>query len=177
MVQAFRPAVSGGPEGPHYTHGENAIRVHFATCSKGPHEHIAAAKERNNAMNLRDFQTTRRLTLTVLAAAVLVGGATWRGFAAGPPSTQAKTPTAAQPTVSRAGGGDRDSYADIVKVVAPAVVTVRVESKAESRPRNSSSMIAASSSVASSTPTIGATGRPERLKSLDRSDSEVLDPA
>src|SRR6185295_659516 len=38
------------------------------------------------------------------------------------------------PTVTHAIPGARDSYADVVKVVAPAVVTIRVEGKARMSP-------------------------------------------
>ncbi len=50
-----------------------------------------------------------------------------RASHAKPPPTK----TVAAPTVTRAIPGGRESYADIVKVVAPAVVTIRVEGKGE----------------------------------------------
>ena len=64
------------------------------------------------------------------AAAVLIAGATWHGFAAEPVAHPSAPAVAAQiqqtPASSRAAiAGGRDSYADIVKSVAPAVVTVR----------------------------------------------------
>ena len=76
----------------------------------------------------------KRGALAVTAAALLVGGATWRGFAAdsqSPPSkTERYTTPVTTPAVTRAIAGGRDSYADIVKDVAPSVVTIRVEGKA-----------------------------------------------
>ncbi|OFW20893.1 MAG: hypothetical protein A3H97_10385, partial [Acidobacteria bacterium RIFCSPLOWO2_02_FULL_65_29] len=53
----------------------------------------------------------------------------WGGLA---PATQASAPqaaAAAPPAIAHALAGGRDSYADIVKVVTPAVVTIRVEGK------------------------------------------------
>jgi serine protease Do len=73
------------------------------------------------------------------AAAVLIAGATWHGFAAEPVAHPSAPAVAAQiqqtPASSRAAiAGGRDSYADIVKSVAPAVVTVRVEGRARVSP-------------------------------------------
>jgi serine protease Do len=62
-------------------------------------------------------------------AALLVAGATWQGLAA---DSQAAAPAGA--TAVSAVQSGRDSYADIVNVVAPAVVTVRVESRARVSP-------------------------------------------
>ena len=42
--------------------------------------------------------------------------------------------TAVAPQVSRAVAGERDSYADVVKIVSPAVVTIRTESQAKVSP-------------------------------------------
>ena len=80
-------------------------------------------------------QRTVRAAAALGAAALLVAGATWHGFAAEPavhPSPNAAVTAQAQQTpavVSRgaAVAGGRDSYADVVKTVAPAVVTVQVE--------------------------------------------------
>jgi len=72
------------------------------------------------------------------AAALLVAGATWHGLAAVPAAhpTGVTAPAAqsqqAPTRVSVTGG--RDSYADIVKTVAPAVVTIRTEGKARVSP-------------------------------------------
>jgi serine protease Do len=92
------------------------------------------------AMNDRDINLTRRVkrgALAVMAAALLVGGATWHGFAADPQSTQSKTErsaTVTTPAITHPIAAGRDSYADVVKAVAPAVVTIRVEGKAKVSP-------------------------------------------
>ena len=81
-----------------------------------------------------------RAGLAAAAAAVLISGAAWRGLAATQPHTpdtliaQAQTARAAQTVTGRAIAGSRDSYADVVKSVAPAVVTIRVEGKATVQP-------------------------------------------
>ncbi len=80
-----------------------------------------------------------RAGLAALIGALLVAGITWHGFAAGgsasPATAAAATVAAAQtPTISHAIAGGRDSYADIVKVVAPAVVTIRAEGRARMVP-------------------------------------------
>jgi len=79
-----------------------------------------------------------RASLAVAAAAVLISGAAWRGLAAtGQPSALSPQPSAlaqAQAVTGRAVAGSRDSYADIVKAVTPAVVTIRVEGKATVSP-------------------------------------------
>ena len=72
----------------------------------------------------------------VMAIALLVAGATWRGFAADSralTSSIAAAEAATQPAISRAAVG-RDSYADVVKMVAPGVVTIRVEGQARVAP-------------------------------------------
>ena len=70
-----------------------------------------------------------RAGLLALTAAVLITGVTWHGFASDGAATAAAQVAAQTPSVSRAIAGGRDSYADIVKVVAPAVVTVRTEGR------------------------------------------------
>ena len=73
--------------------------------------------------------------IAVAAAVLLVGGATWSGRAAVPEPAQAKAPaTITTPAIGHSIAGGRDSYADIVKSVSPAVVTVRVEGKAAATP-------------------------------------------
>jgi serine protease Do len=74
--------------------------------------------------------------MTVLAAALLVGGVTaWHGLAAESHATTAVTAALAAPQAAHATlAGTRDSYADVVKVVAPAVVTIRTEGKARVSP-------------------------------------------
>ena len=74
---------------------------------------------------------TRRAQRTSIAAAAaitLLGGAAWHNVAANAQAPQVKAAAAPAQTYSIPGG--RDSYADVVKVVAPAVVTIRVEGKA-----------------------------------------------
>ncbi len=74
----------------------------------------------------------QRAGLALVAAAALVGGGAWYGASA---HAQASSPrNTAPPTITRAVLGSRDSYADIVNVVAPAVVTIRVESRAKISP-------------------------------------------
>src|SRR5205085_7508218 len=83
-------------------------------------------------------QGTLKKGLAVLAAGALLTGATWRGLAADSQST-ASRPTAAAVATTRAGAspviaGGRDSYADIVKIAAPAVVTIRTQGRARVSP-------------------------------------------
>ena len=61
-----------------------------------------------------------------LAAAVTTG-AVWQGKAADAAATTAQSASTTAP--SRMATGGRDSYADVVKVVTPAVVTIRVEGR------------------------------------------------
>src|SRR6266849_2857682 len=80
-----------------------------------------------------------RAGLAAAVAAVLISGAAWRGLAASPsPVLTPATAMAQAPVITgRAAAtvnGSRDSYADIVKAVAPAVVTIRVEGKAAVSP-------------------------------------------
>jgi Do/DeqQ family serine protease len=64
-----------------------------------------------------------------------VSGAAWHGFAADSQSTAAHAAAATTTTsITRAIAGGRDSYADIVNIAAPAVVTVRVSGKAKVSP-------------------------------------------
>ncbi len=68
--------------------------------------------------------------LAVLAAGALTTGvASWHGLAAEPQ----KAATVSTP-ITHAIAGGRDSYADIVGVAAPAVVTIRTEGKAKVMP-------------------------------------------
>ena len=84
-------------------------------------------------------QRAVRASVAVAASALLVAGATWHGLAA---NTSATTQPAAQaalaaqgaPGASRVLAGGRDSYADVVKMVAPGVVTIKVEGRAQVRP-------------------------------------------
>src|SRR2546423_12147157 len=77
----------------------------------------------------------RRMTqggIALLAALVLVPGAAWR-TAADSQTHAGAIPTVTTP-ITHAIAGGRDSYADVVKVVAPAVVTVRSTGKAKISP-------------------------------------------
>ena len=80
---------------------------------------------------------SRRAKRTIgaaVAALMLVTGAAWRANTdALVSAVDAPAPAAAAPSPHAVAGG-RDSYADVVKVVAPAVVTIRTESKAKVSP-------------------------------------------
>jgi serine protease Do len=79
----------------------------------------------------------RRASLAIVAAGALLGAATWHTLGAAASATQApaaQARTATTPTLTHAIAGGRDSYADVVKVVAPAVVTIRVQGKASVSP-------------------------------------------
>jgi serine protease Do len=72
----------------------------------------------------------KKTFLAVLAAAGLtIGAASWHGLAAEPQ----KAATITTP-ITHAIAGGRDSYADVVGVAAPAVVTIRTEGKAKMMP-------------------------------------------
>jgi serine protease Do len=81
-----------------------------------------------NNTNSHSKQWFGRTAVAVAASAVLVSGATWRSFAADATSSPSQVPVAA-PAIGHAVAGGRDSYADVVQVVAPAVVTVRTEGR------------------------------------------------
>ena len=73
---------------------------------------------------------TTQAGLVLAAAVMLLGGAAWRGLAADSPAAQAGSPRSTPaPTIAHAVAS-HDSYADVVKVVSPSVVTIRVEGKA-----------------------------------------------
>src|SRR5262249_36244487 len=90
-------------------------------------------------MNLR-FSNARRTAaqtgLAVLAAIALVSGAAWRATAdSHQQNNKSEVATVAQtPTLTHAIAGGRDSYADVGKVGAPAVVTVHANGKARVSP-------------------------------------------
>ena len=67
--------------------------------------------------------------LAVIAAGALTTGAAWHGLAA----ENQKAATVSTP-IAHAIAGGRDSYADVVSVAAPAVVTIRTEGKARMVP-------------------------------------------
>jgi Do/DeqQ family serine protease len=73
-----------------------------------------------------------RTGVAIGAAALLVTGAAWTTSNAH--NTVAAQSVAANTQVAHAIAGGRDSYADIVKVIAPSVVTIRVEGKASISP-------------------------------------------
>jgi Do/DeqQ family serine protease len=72
-----------------------------------------------------------RTGVAVGAAALLVTGA-WHMSAA--PEVAAQSAAAPTTSISHAIAGGRDSYADVVRVIAPSVVTIRVEGKASASP-------------------------------------------
>ena len=65
----------------------------------------------------------------VAIALLLLTGATWRGISATAQSTAPRQTAAATTPIANSIAGGRDSYADVVKTAAPAVVTIRVEGK------------------------------------------------
>lgn len=80
-------------------------------------------------------QRASRTGLAMLAVFALVGGVAWRTAADLPqPAASAPARTAATTPITHAVAGGRDSYADVVKVVAPAVVTVHANGKAKVSP-------------------------------------------
>src|SRR3954470_13100174 len=73
--------------------------------------------------------------LAVLAAGVLMTGAAWHGLAADSQKAGIqKTAATISTPITHAIAGGRDSYADVVGVAAPAVVTIRTEGKARVMP-------------------------------------------
>ena len=93
---------------------------------------------RDTHMNTPHTHLSRRATrvwFAVLAARLLITGASWGTLAFGAAAVEPQTAAApAMAGTSRAVAGGRESYADIVKVVAPAVVTIRVERQARMTP-------------------------------------------
>jgi serine protease Do len=73
-----------------------------------------------------------RTGVAIGAAALLVTGAVWSTSDA--QNIVAAQSVAANPSITRTIAGGRDSYADIVKVIAPSVVTIRVAGKASASP-------------------------------------------
>jgi Do/DeqQ family serine protease len=76
-------------------------------------------------------QRAARAGLAAAAAALLIAGAVWYGGAAIAQSTRMATVTT---PIAHAIAGGRDSYADIVDVASPAVVTIRTDGKARMAP-------------------------------------------
>jgi len=94
----------------------------------------AVLSERNIHMDHSRFspgQWIARTGVAVGAAALLVTGA-WHMSAA--PRVAAESVAAQTPSITHAIAGGRDSYADVVKVIAPSVVTIRVEGRASVSP-------------------------------------------
>src|SRR3954466_3885704 len=69
--------------------------------------------------------------VAALGAAGLIGGAAWSGYAVSP---HAATPADVSTPIAHAIAGGRDSYADVVDIVSPAVVTVHAQGKARVSP-------------------------------------------
>jgi serine protease Do len=74
-----------------------------------------------------------RTATAVVAATLLVAGLAWHGSAVTAEQTVARAATVTTP-ITHAIAGGRDSYADIVDVVSPAVVTIRTTGKARVSP-------------------------------------------
>ena len=72
--------------------------------------------------------------LAVLAAGALTTGAAWHGLAADSQKADTQKAATISTPITHAVAGGRDSYADIVGIAAPAVVTVRTEGKARMMP-------------------------------------------
>jgi Do/DeqQ family serine protease len=84
-------------------------------------------------MSTRRFDI--RAGMAAIAATALISGLAWRGLAASPtPAPAAVAQAGSHGRAFTAESGTRDSYADVVKAVAPAVVTIRVEGKATASP-------------------------------------------
>jgi len=77
-------------------------------------------------------QRFTRTSAAVVAAGALMLGAAWHGFAADQAS--AKPASTVTTPITHAIAGGRDSYADIVDVAAPAVVTIRTTGRARVSP-------------------------------------------
>ena len=82
---------------------------------------------------LTHTQRASRTGIAVIAAGALMIGAAWHSLAA---DTQKPAATVSTPITHSIAGG-RDSYADVVSVAAPAVVTIRTEGKARISPTDS----------------------------------------
>src|SRR5438046_3673409 len=76
-------------------------------------------------------QRTGRAAVGIVVAVLVVAAIAWHGLAA--ETTAARAATVTTP-ITHAIAGGRDSYADVVDVVAPAVVTIRTEGKARMSP-------------------------------------------
>src|SRR5258708_30261256 len=72
--------------------------------------------------------------LAVLGAGALTTGAAWHGLAADTQKADLQKAATISTPITHAIAGGRDSYADVVGVAAPAVVTIRTEGKARMMP-------------------------------------------
>jgi serine protease Do len=75
-----------------------------------------------------------RAVVVLFAALLLVAGLVWQGIAADQQTTPRARAAAVTAPITQAIAGGRDSYADIVDVVAPGVVTIRTQGKARVSP-------------------------------------------
>src|SRR5438067_2205005 len=77
-----------------------------------------------------------RTGLAVAAAGLLTAGAAWHVGAANSQqaATHAQSANQTITPIAHAVAGGRDSYADVVNIVAPAVVTIRTTGKAKMSP-------------------------------------------
>jgi Do/DeqQ family serine protease len=85
----------------------------------------------NDRFNFK--QRVTRTGVAIAAAATLVTGMAWHGFAADEQRAAKATTTVSTP-ISHAVAGGRDSYADVVGAAAPAVVTIRTSGRARVSP-------------------------------------------
>ena len=91
-------------------------------------------------MDMTRVQLTRfgrpilRTGMVVLVTALVTAGGTWRAMAASRHGSAAQATTDSPATRSALRASDRASYADVVRDVAPAVVTIRTEGKAQMTP-------------------------------------------
>ena len=75
----------------------------------------------------------KKTLLAVLAAGALTTGAAWHGLAADTQKADTQKAATISTPITHAIAGGRDSYADVVGVAAPAVVTMTPEPSARCR--------------------------------------------
>jgi serine protease Do len=76
----------------------------------------------------------KHTVLAVMAAGALTLGAAWHGLSADTQKADTQKAATVSTPITHAIAGGRDSYADVVGVAAPAVVTIRTEGKATIMP-------------------------------------------
>ncbi len=76
----------------------------------------------------------KKTLLAVLAAGALTTGAAWHGLAADTQKAETTKAATVSTPIAHSIAGGRDSYADVVGVAAPAVVTIRTEGRARMTP-------------------------------------------